>query len=140
MSSHNAPQTKQRVSRSSGRPEFTWPDGEALPVMLSLLLSPTGKGAQPHAPLSHEPGDQPPWLPGYFFHSDTFGYDVALLSLRQRRGDLLGVFDEELRHRAQGAIFQGHDPRRSSPTGEFHGQDLERGKRCEMQRRFLRHG
>jgi hypothetical protein len=31
------------------------------------------------------------------------------------------------------AIFQGQDPRCSSPTGEFHGQDLERGKRCEMQ-------
>jgi hypothetical protein len=60
--------------------------------------------------------------------------------LRQRLGGVSDVFNEKLRSRAQGSFFQGHDPRRSSGHGEFHGQGLEREKRAEMQRRFLEHG
>src|SRR5262245_17240994 len=74
MPSHNTPQTKQRVSLSSGSPEFTWPDGKVLPVMLSPLLTPTGKGAHPHAPLFHQPGDQaPPGCRAISFTPNTCG-------------------------------------------------------------------
>jgi len=49
-----------------------------------------------------------------------------------RLGGLSEVFNEKLCSRAQGSFFQRHDASRSSGHGEFHGQDLELGKRCAI--------
>src|SRR6516225_1327359 len=65
----------------------------------------------------------------------------STISLCQRLGGLSEVSNEKLCSRAQGSFFQRYDVRRSSRRGEFHGQDLELGKRCtEMERRFLNYG
>src|SRR5262249_30720365 len=54
----------------------------------------------------------------------------STISLCQRLGGLSEVFNEKLCSRAQGSFFQRHDASRSSGHSEFHGQDLELGKRC----------
>jgi DNA-binding transcriptional LysR family regulator len=56
----------------------------------------------------------------------------STISLCQRLGGLSEVFNEKLCSRAQGSFFQRHDASRSSGHGEFHGQDLELGKRCAI--------